>query len=166
MLKNISFLTPASALALATLLTACVLVTDDGATTADTGTSGDGDGDSATTGDGDGDQTGDGDGDQTGDGDGDQTGDGDGDGEPGDGDGDAPSACGWDAAQMTPGYYCGGSGEDPEGMNPITCPDGLVEGAECGELTGAGCCDGNGDNWYCGVDDMGAMAVAFDSCAD
>ena len=56
--------------------------------TAETGESGDGDGD--TTGDGDGDPaTGDGDGDTTGDGDGDTTGDGDGD-TTGDGDGDTP----------------------------------------------------------------------------
>jgi hypothetical protein len=153
MLKNLSFLTLAGALAFAFSMSACIVLTDDGSTAGDTGTAGDGDGDQ--TGDGDGDATtGDGDGDQTGDGDGDQTGDGDGD-QTGDGDGDPAGGCGWDAEQTFPGYYCGGSGEDPDGMFPLTCPDGLVEGDPCGEvISGVGCCDANGDNWYCGEGDI------------
>ena len=57
--------------------------------------------------------------------------------------------CGWDANS---GWYdCGFEGEDPEGTNPIGCPDGLVDGDPCENtgLTDVGCCDANGDNWYC-----------------
>jgi hypothetical protein len=132
--------------------------TGDGDGDADTGTStGDGDGD-PTTGDGDGDPT-------TGDGDGDA---GDGDGDPtttGDGDGDPQGTCGWFADPSFPGYYCDGSGEDPEGLLPIDCPPGLAEGAACGELTGAGCCDANGDNWYCGDDGQGNTSQVFVPCS-
>jgi hypothetical protein len=128
--------------------------------------SGDGDGD---TGDGDGD-TGDGDGDSgdgdPGDGDGDP-GDGDGDGDPGDGDpgdGDGDTGmqmtCGWFDDPTFPGYYCDGSGEDPEGIHPIDCPPGLADGAPCGELTGQGCCDNAGNNWYCGEGNV----VVFIGC--
>jgi hypothetical protein len=135
-------------------------------------TAGDGDGDGdMTTGDGDGDgdmTTGDGDGDMT-------TGDGDGDGEPGDGDGDMTTgdgdgdgdpqtSCGWFEDPTFPGYYCGGSGEDPEGITPIDCPPGLVDGAACGEVTGVGCCDANGDNWYCGDDGAGNTSLVTEAC--
>jgi hypothetical protein len=126
-------------------------------------TDGDGDGDPADSGDGDGDSgdgdgdSGDGDGD-SGDGDGDS---GDGDGDSGDGDGDPQTSCGWDGVQY---YICGGSGSDPGGTNPIECPPGLVENAPCGELTGAGCCDDNGDNWFCGEDDQMMTFVVKDDC--
>jgi hypothetical protein len=132
----------------------------------DTGT-GDGDGD--TTGDGDGDTNGDGDGDGDtngdGDGDGDTNGDGDGDGEPGDGDGDGdlPMNCGWNAGGDPAGYYCGFMGTDPGGT-AIECPPGLVDGDECGEITGAGCCDENGDNWYCADDGMGGQLLVLEAC--
>ncbi len=56
--------------------------------------------------------------------------------------------CGWFADA---GYYeCTYEGTDPGGT-PIECPPGLVEGDACDTtgLTGAGCCDANGDNWYC-----------------
>ncbi len=59
-----------------------------------------------------------------------------------------PAMCGW---FVDGGYYeCGNEGADPGGT-PIECPDGLVEGDSCETtgLTGAGCCDANGDNWYC-----------------
>jgi hypothetical protein len=133
---------------------------------------GDGDGDDATDeGDGDGSPTtdeGDGDGEPTtdeGDGDGEPTTDeGDGDGEPttdeGDGDGDPQTSCGWDAGFAY--YACGGEGEDPNGENPIECPPGLVDGAACGEVTGIGCCDQNGDNWYCGDDGNSTFLVVED----
>jgi hypothetical protein len=163
MLKNISFLALAGALAFATSMTGCIVVTDDGNSTAgDTGTAGDGDGDTAGDGDGDGDTATTGDGD----GDGDTAGDGDGDGDgdtAGDGDGDPVGSCGWDDTQEQPGYYCGGMGEDPGGT-PSMCPDGLVEGEPCGELTGAGCCDANGDNWYCADDGMGQY-LFLDVCS-
>ena len=58
-------------------------------------------------------------------------------------------SCGWDP--MSNWYDCGFEGEDPEGNNPIGCPEGLVEGDPCMTtgLTDIGCCDANGDNWYC-----------------
>ncbi|MBZ5715044.1 hypothetical protein [Nannocystis pusilla] len=61
--------------------------------------------------------------------------------------------CGWSADDVY--YSCGFEGEDPDGTYPITCPDGLAEGEPCSNtgLTGEGCCDANGDNWYCGVDE-------------
>jgi hypothetical protein len=150
MLKNISFLALAGALTFATSMSACVVLTDDGSNDE----VGDGDGDS--TGDGDGDQTGDGDGDQTGDGDGDQTGD-------GDGDGDAPS-CGWAQDEDPAGYYCGGEGEDPTGTSPWACPADLVEGEPCGTVTGVGCCDEDGDNWYCAKNDEGDEFLVLEIC--
>jgi hypothetical protein len=157
MLKNISFLALAGALA---SMTACIVVTDDGNTLGDSDTAGDGDGD--TAGDGDGDTATE----TAGDGDGDTAGDGDGDGDTagdGDGDGDGDALCGWNPDGVPPGYYCGFMGEDPGGT-PIGCPDGLVDGAECGEVTGSGCCDADGNNWYCG-EENGAMFLVFESCA-
>jgi hypothetical protein len=138
----------------------------------DTGTPGDGDGDTGP-GDGDGDgDTGPGDGDgDTGPGDGDgDAGDGDGDGDgdtgPGDGDGDTglPDNCGWNAGGNPAGYYCGFMGEDPSGTTPIGCPPGLEDGAPCGEVTGAGCCDSNGDNWFCAEDGMGGTLLVLEAC--
>ncbi|KIG14158.1 hypothetical protein DB30_07084 [Enhygromyxa salina] len=153
-------------MAFAASSTGCILVSDDTGTTTLTNGDGDGDGDGDGTGtttgdgDGDGDTTGDGDGDDTtGDGDGDPgTGDGD-----GDGDGDAPS-CGWLEAEMY--YGCGGVGEDPGGA-PMGCPDGLVAGEDCESVEPAlddlGCCDANGNNWYCGDDGM-TVAIVEEVC--
>lgn len=91
--------------------------------------------------------------DTTGDGDGDPTTTGD-----GDGDGDLPPNCGWDGGN---GYYaCGSQGEDPRGINPIECPGGLVEGDPCDTVRGIGCCDQNGDNWYCTED----QTLFLDDC--
>jgi hypothetical protein len=126
---------------------------DDDPTTGD-GDPSTGDGDPST---GDGDPTTSGDGDPTtGDGDPTTSGDGDpttsGDGDPTtSGDGDPTSNCGWYDDPDIPGYYCGGVGTDPGGMHPYACPGGLVEGAACDQITGVGCCDANGDNWYCAV---------------
>jgi hypothetical protein len=169
MLKNMSFLALAGSLAFVSM-TGCILVTDDTATTLTTG-DGDGDGDTGTgtAGDGDG-APGDGDG-APGDGDG-APGDGDGapgdgDGAPGDGDGAPAPACGWVEDPNFPGYYCDGTGEaDPSGTHPIACPENLVAGEACdiSGLTGEGCCDANGDNWYCGDDMMGGMIVVFQAC--
>lgn len=75
---------------------------------------------------------------------------------------DGGPACGWNGGGQPPGYYCGFEGEDPDGL-PIACPDGLVEGDSCAVtgLTGEGCCDADGNNWYCGDPDM----VVFEACA-
>jgi hypothetical protein len=37
----------------------------------------------------------------------------------------------------------------------------LVEGGDCGELEldDIGCCDNNGDNWYCGDDGQSIFVV-------
>jgi len=161
MLKNLSSIALAGAMIFSA--TGCIFTTGDDSLTTDTlttdtqtsdtmnETSGDGDGD--MTGDGDGDMTGDGDGDPaTGDGDGDMTGDGDGD-MTGDGDGDMTGGmCGWDEANMY--YDCGFEGSAPDNTPPIECPDGLVEGDPCDVtgLTGAGCCDAEGNIWYCTED--------------
>ena len=62
------------------------------------------------------------------------------------------AACGWGrtgVADPAEGYICDGNGEDPNGQYPIACPEGLVVGDPCGMVTGVGCCDANGDNWYC-----------------
>ncbi|MFZ6182910.1 hypothetical protein [Nannocystis pusilla] len=72
--------------------------------------------------------------------------------------------CGWSVDDAY--YSCGFEGEDPEGMHAIACPAGLVEGDPCATsgLTGEGCCDENGDNWYCG-NDMGMELVVKSPCA-
>ncbi|RMG94409.1 MAG: hypothetical protein D6705_16355 [Deltaproteobacteria bacterium] len=62
------------------------------------------------------------------------------------------STCGWGPTGVPDpmeGYVCGGSGEDPNGTYPLACPDGLEVGGPCGDVTGVGCCDANGDLWYC-----------------
>lgn len=48
-------------------------------------------------------------------------------------------------------------------FNPIACPPGLVDGAACGQVNGIGCCDQNGDNWYCG-DDGNSTFLVLDDC--
>lgn len=63
--------------------------------------------------------------------------------------------CGWDPGGMY--YDCGFEGVDPGGTFPIECPADLVEGAACDQVPGEGCCDGSGDNWYCG--DNGGMQI-------
>jgi hypothetical protein len=62
---------------------------------------------------------------------------------------DGGLGCGWNA--RGPYYECGFEGADPDGNFPLECPDGLVDGDPCDTtgLTGEGCCDANGDNWYC-----------------
>jgi hypothetical protein len=76
--------------------------------------------------------------------------------------------CGWgDTGQkrVPMGYICGGDGEDPEAMYPLACPEKteLMEGAECGMIRGQGCCDPNGDVWYC-AQDGGEPVLFTDSC--
>ena len=63
--------------------------------------------------------------------------------------------CGWDARTMA--YACGFSGEAPSGNVPINCPEGgLFEGNLGCDLilpdAYAGCCDANGDLWWCDED--------------
>jgi hypothetical protein len=125
------------------------------------GTSGDGDGD-ATSGDGDG-TSGDGDG-TSGDGDGDGT-SGDGDGTSGDGDGtttgQAQGDCGWDASD---GFYeCGFNGaEEPTSTHPYACPGGVTDDGPCLGVLPQGCCDPNGDLFWC---DAMTNALHYIPCA-
>ena len=51
----------------------------------------------------------------------------------------------------------------PDGLFPIGCPDGLVDGDPCGDVTGEGCCDANGTNWYC-ADDGGDLFLVSEVC--
>lgn len=73
--------------------------------------------------------------------------------------------CGWSVEDNY--YTCNFEGEDPGGTNPIACPENLVEGAPCSDsgLTGQGCCDANGDNWYCGEDEMMMQIVVLNECS-
>ena len=63
------------------------------------------------------------------------------------------STCGWGPTgetDVSEGYICGGDGADPNGTYDIDCPADLVAGDPCGEaVTGIGCCDANGDVWFC-----------------
>lgn len=71
--------------------------------------------------------------------------------------GGVAGTCGWD--DLNADYACGFSGAEPTQQVPIDCPPGLVEGMLCDGLDLAGCCDPNGDNWYC----EGQVAV-LDDC--
>jgi hypothetical protein len=64
--------------------------------------------------------------------------------------------CGWSAGNNY--YDCASAGGtpgavDPSGIDPIDCPDGLMEGAPCDEQSGpvknVGCCDPGGTLYYC-----------------
>ena len=59
-----------------------------------------------------------------------------------------PSACGWNPIESW--YDCGFQGEDPGGEFPRECPAGLTADTACpAALPSAGCCDDEGDVWYC-----------------
>ncbi|MCA9704262.1 MAG: hypothetical protein KDK70_00235 [Myxococcales bacterium] len=63
--------------------------------------------------------------------------------------------CGWGPTgdDMVPeGYVCGGDGVDPDGMYEMACPEDvtLEAGGECGTIEGPGCCDPDGNAWFCG----------------
>jgi hypothetical protein len=84
----------------------------------------------------------------------------------------AAGACGWGATgeKTTPmGYICGGDGADPDAMIDQDCASygvELTEGGDCGGnmgITGAGCCDENGDVWYC-ADDGGMPRLFTEDC--
>lgn len=79
-----------------------------------------------------------------------------------DGDTLISAQCGW--FEGGPYYECGYEGADPGGT-PFACPPGLVDGDPCTDtgITGQGCCDANGDNWYCGEDGSRTFVV-FNPC--
>ena len=64
--------------------------------------------------------------------------------------------CGW--VESMKFYACAADGaapgvEDPAGIDPIACGDGVVEGADCtdkeGPVKNIGCCAENGDLFLC-----------------
>src|SRR5262245_36497692 len=62
--------------------------------------------------------------------------------------------CGWGPTgdeAVPEGYVCGGDGEDPSGMIPMLCPDAvdLQVGGACSGIEGPGCCDAQGNAWFC-----------------
>lgn len=64
-------------------------------------------------------------------------------------------ACGWGPTgdpAVPEGYVCGGEGEDPSGMLPMLCPEevDLQTGGACNGIEGQGCCDAQGNAWFCG----------------
>lgn len=64
------------------------------------------------------------------------------------GDQTPPSACGWNP--VTSWYDCGFQGEEPSGEFPRACPAGLTADVACpASLPFEGCCDGEGNVWYC-----------------
>lgn len=93
-------------------------------------------------------------------------------GEPGEG------GCGWGPIpgneEVPNGYQCGIDGtEDPDGGFPIDCsPNAILElGTNCIDagVTAEGCCDANGDVWFCvDPDGDGPMEpqVGGDDCGD
>jgi hypothetical protein len=78
----------------------------------------------------------------------------------------SPASCGWGPTndpEVPEGYVCGGDGEDPDNRWGIECPEGLEEDAECGELTGVGCCDADGNVWFC-WDEAGTQTLVKEDC--
>lgn len=74
--------------------------------------------------------------------------------------------CGWGLTgdpNVPNGYVCGGRGPDPSGNEPIACPRGLRPGTACVGVTGFGCCDSNGDLYYCTGTGEEAM-LFFEEC--
>jgi hypothetical protein len=64
-----------------------------------------------------------------------------------------PSACGWNPAASW--YDCGFEGTDPDGEFARECPGDLEPDAACPtSLPFEGCCDMDGNVWYC---DEGAV---------
>lgn len=78
------------------------------------------------------------------------------------------AGCGWGPTgeeTIPEGYVCGGEGEDPDGNFRLDCPAEveLVEGGACGTIAGQGCCDADGNAWFCG-DDGGGPILVLDPC--
>jgi len=76
--------------------------------------------------------------------------------------------CGWGPTgdeAVPEGYVCGGDGEDPSGMVPLLCPEAieLQVGGACSGIEGPGCCDAQGNAWFCG-DDGSGQALARLEC--
>lgn len=90
------------------------------------------------------------------------------------------AGCGWGPIagndEVPNGYQCGieDGTEDPDGGFPIDCsPNANLElGLDCTEagVTAEGCCDANGDVWFCvdpdGADGPMEPQVGGDDCGD
>lgn len=73
-----------------------------------------------------------------------------------------PSAfgmCGWNSTDKYYGCAAGGADpgvSDPDNIDAIGCPEGLVAGEPCsdadGPVTNIGCCTATGANYYCSGD--------------
>lgn len=77
--------------------------------------------------------------------------------------------CGWYSVDKY--YACASDGaepglEDPDGIDPIQCPDGLVEGAPCtdanGPIDSIGCCTATGELYFC--DTQSNMTIYYQNC--
>lgn len=76
----------------------------------------------------------------------------------------AGGACGWGETndpEVPEGYICGGDGADPSKTFPMGCPaEATLEvGADCAGIEGPGCCDAEGNVWFCGDDGSGPALV-------
>ena len=80
--------------------------------------------------------------------------------------GEPVGPCGWGMTndpEVPEGYVCGGDGEDPDARFAMECPADLEEGARCGQLTGVGCCDDEGNVWFC-WDVGGDQTIVKETC--
>lgn len=68
--------------------------------------------------------------------------------------------CGWGKFG---GYQCGGQGADPDGKHPMACPADIQQEQAC-ILTAAGCCDADGNAWYCRDDGKGSYVNRKNTC--
>lgn len=76
------------------------------------------------------------------------------------------ASCGWGRTgdEIVPmGYVCGGECEDPDMMFARDCPAELVVGDPCGDVTGVGCCDAEGNLWYC-LEDATSQTLQMETC--
>ncbi len=79
------------------------------------------------------------------------------------------AACGWGQTgdpDVPEGYICEGDGSaDPSDTFPLDCPADveLVVDGECGGIMGPGCCDADGNVWFCS-DATGDELLATISC--
>ena len=65
---------------------------------------------------------------------------------------DGALPCGWNPRENYYACELGGGepgAEDPMMLAPYACPDRLEAGADCGSVDNLGCCDDDGNLWYC-----------------
>lgn len=79
----------------------------------------------------------------------------------------AEGGCGWGPTgepSVPEGYVCDGDGEDPSGTIPLLCPAeiDLQMGGACGDIAGPGCCDAQGNVWFCGDAGRGPALIRIE----